>query len=97
MDATVAARVAASNHSAVWRVVPVSQAEPLVSREVVAVLIAALGALVLAGVFYSLGVALAFALGVAALAALIGVVLYATVRQGVRQIRGSHSSSSRAP
>lgn len=67
------------------------------SREVVSVLIAALGALVLAGVFYSLGVALAFALGVAAFAALVGIVLYATIRQGMRQIRGPHSSSTRAP
>ena len=67
------------------------------SREVVSGLIAALAALVLAGVFYSLGVALAFALGVAAVAALVGVVLYATVRQGMRQIRGSDTSSPRAP
>jgi hypothetical protein len=68
-----------------------------VSREVVAVLIAALGALVLAGVFYSVGLALAFALGAAALLALVGVVVYATVREGVRQLRGTDTSAPRAP
>jgi hypothetical protein len=71
--------------------------ELIVSREVVSVLIAALGALVLAGVFYSVGLALAFALGAAALLALVGVVVYATVRQGMRQLRGSGTSSPRAP
>ncbi len=67
------------------------------SREVVFGLIAALAAIVLAGGFYSLGVAIAFAFGIAAVAALCGVVIYATVRQGVRQIRGSDSSSPRTP
>lgn len=67
------------------------------SREVVAVLIAALGALVLAGVFYSVGLALAFALGAAGVLALVGVVVYATVREGVRQLRGTDTSSPRAP
>lgn len=67
------------------------------SREVVAVLIAALGALVLAGVFYSVGLALAFALGAAGALALVGVVVYATVREGVRQLRGSDTTSPRAP
>jgi hypothetical protein len=68
-----------------------------VSREIVAVLIAALGALVLAGVFYSVGLALAFALGAAAVVALVAVVIYATVREGMRQLRGTDSSSPRAP
>jgi hypothetical protein len=68
-----------------------------VPREVVAVLIAALGALVLAGVFYSVGLALAFALGAAGVVALVGVVIYATVREGVRQLRGTNTSSPRAP
>jgi hypothetical protein len=72
-------------------------AEPIVSREVVAVFIAATAAIILAGVFYSLGVAFALALCVAAVAALIGVVIYATVRQGMRQIRGSHTSTPRTP
>lgn len=67
------------------------------SREIVAVLIAALAALVLAGVFYSVGLALAFALGAAGVVALVGVVVYATVREGVRQLRGTDTSSPRAP
>lgn len=67
------------------------------SREVVSVLIAALGALILAGVFYSVGLALAFALGAAAVLALVGVVVYATVRGGIKQLRGSSTSSSHAP
>lgn len=67
------------------------------SREVVSVLIAALGALILAGVFYSVGLALAFALGAAAVLALVGVVVYATVREGMKQLRGSNTSSPRAP
>lgn len=67
------------------------------SREIVVVLIAALGALVLAGVFYSVGLALAFALGAAALVALVAVAVYATVREGVRQLRGTDTSSPRAP
>ena len=67
------------------------------SREVVSVLIAALGALILAGVFYSVGLALAFALGAAAVLALVGVVVYATVREGMKQLRGSNTSSSHAP
>lgn len=67
------------------------------SREVVAVLIAALGALVLAGVFYSVGLALAFALAAAGVVALVGVVIYATVREGVRQLRGTDPSTPRAP
>lgn len=71
--------------------------EHVVSREIVFGLIAALAAIVLAGVFYSLGVALAFAFGIASVAALCGVVIYATVRQGVRQIRDSDTSSSHAP
>lgn len=67
------------------------------SREIVSVLIAALAALILAGIFYILGAAFAVALGAAAFAALVGGVLYVTVRQGMRQLRGSDTSSSHAP